>query len=250
VSEDLARLRSLHGATAAIWSGDQVRVDPGRWVALSGAPGVDYNVALCHGASAGEIPRTLDEIADAGAPALVMVAGPALGEVQQLVEASWACVAATPFMALELAAPGGPDDAGVRRLEPAEMDAAREIVASVFEVGPDLARTALPDATLDRPGRSAWGAFRPGGELVACLATMVVEDAVGVWSMATAPGRRREGHARRLLHGAMAGAHRSGARRCLLSASPEGEPFYRSLGFAELERWQVWSRPRWVFGRA
>ena len=31
---------------------------------------------------------------------------------------------------------------------------------------------------------------------------------------------------------------------------PAAIGFYRSCGFVELETWQLWSRPRWVLGRA
>ena len=246
-----SRLRDLHGRTAAVWGGDDVRVEPGRWVALSGVRAVDFNIALLHDASGGTaIPEVLEEIKSAGVPALVMVTGAALGEVQQLVRASWVCVGAAAFMSLDLPNPG-PEaaDAGVRRLERHEVARARELVAEVFGFAPELAATAVPDETADAPGRSVWGRFTPDGVLVSTAATMVVEDVVAAWSVATPPAHRRQGHADALLRGALAGAWADGARRCLLNSSPEGEPLYRALGFVELERWQMWSRPRWVLSR-
>jgi hypothetical protein len=38
-------------------------------------------------------------------------------------------------------------------------------------------------------------------------------------------------------------------RLALHYSSYVGLPFYRALGFEELEHWQLWSRPRWVLGR-
>lgn len=234
-----------------MWGGDDVRVEPGRWVALSGVRAVDFNVALLHDASGGTaIPEVLEEVAAARVPALVMVTGAALGEVQQLVRASWVCVGAAAFMSLDLPEPASEaPEAGVRRLERHEVAGARELIGEVFGFGPELAATAVPDETADAPGRSVWGRFTPDGVLVSTAATMIVEDVVAAWSVATPPAHRRQGHAAALLRGAFAGAWADGARRCLLSSSAEGEALYRAVGFEELERWQLWSRPRWVLSR-
>jgi hypothetical protein len=52
------------------------------------------------------------------------------------------------------------------------------------------------------------------------------------------------------MRAALAGAAGAGARGSLLHAAIDGEPFYLSLGYRTLEWWQLWSRPRWVLGRA
>ncbi|HWH92258.1 MAG TPA: GNAT family N-acetyltransferase [Baekduia sp.] len=251
--EDLGRLRALHGATAALWGGDAVRVEADRWVALSGVRHIDFNVVLLHGRAGGRaIPQAIGEIADARAPAIVMVTGAALADVQQFVEASWVCIGAMPLMGLDLAGLPAESDGGapVRRLARAEVPQAQALVEEVFGYAPDMARTALPTTTADAAaGRAVWGLFDDGGALLSCAGTMVVDDVVAVWSMATATAHRRQGHAARLLRGALAGAREDGARSCLLTASAVGVPFYRALGFVELESWQQWSRPRWVLGR-
>lgn len=252
MSDELPRLRALLGASTVLWAGeDGVRVEEGRWVALSGARAVDYNVAFCHAASDGEaIERSLAEIAAAGAPAVVMVAGGALGDVQHLVQAGWVCVGSVPFMTRPLGSEQVVATGEVRRLRPEEVEAARNIVDEVFGVGPELAQVALPDSAATAPGQSVWGGHDAAGRLVSCLGAVRVDDAVAIWSMATATARRREGHGARLLLGVLADAQADGASRSLLHASPDGEPFYRSLGYEPLERWQLWSRPRWVLGRS
>lgn len=249
MSDDLARLRGLLGASAALWAGS-VAVEPGRWTALSGARGVDYNVVLCHGGSNGSvIPRSLEDIAAGGAPGLIMVADRALGEVGRLVEAGWVCVGSVPFMIHRLRTPL-PTDAAARRLSATELPAARALVGEVFGIPEALATVALPDDATVAPGRSVWGAFGADGALVCCLALVAVEGAATVWSMATAVAARRQAHGARLLGSALADAVDGGASCSLLHASTEGEPFYRALGYEQLERWQLWSRPRWVLGRA
>jgi predicted N-acetyltransferase YhbS len=68
--------------------------------------------------------------------------------------------------------------------------------------------------------------------------------------MATAADRRGEGHGRRALGAGLSALSAQGAVRSILYASVAGEPFYRRLGYTEIERWQMWSRPRWVLGRS
>lgn len=250
---ELSRLRSLLGMSAALWAGpDGVTVQDRGWTALSGAASVDYNVVLCHGASAGaDLKAGVERFAGAGVPGVLMVAGPALGEVQQLSELGWVCIGSVPLMALELdRSDPVPPPAAVRRLERAELDAAREIVDRVFGVGPELSLVAIPRDAADRPGQSVWGAFDEANELVSCLVTVRAQEIVAIWSMATETKVSGRGHGARVLRAALAATADDGARVSLLYSSPQGEPFYRALGYRELERWQLWSRPRWVLGRA
>lgn len=254
MTEDLPRLRSLLGASTALWAGDGVRVEPDHWLALSGARSVDYNVAVCHGSSAGEtIPAAIDAIAEAGVPAIVMVAGAALGEVGQFVSRSWTCIGSVPLMWLPFdgsaRTPQRAAGGSVRRLGGDEVGRARAVVGDVFEVGPELAAVAIPPGAEELPGQSVWGAFDDGA-LVGCVAAVRVEDIVAIWSMATTAAGRRRGHGAALMNAIAAEGMADGARGSLLYSSVAGEPFYRALGFAELERWQSWSRPRWVLGRA
>jgi GNAT superfamily N-acetyltransferase len=254
---ELPRLRSLLGGSTALWAGSTT-VEPGRWVALSGARAVDYNVILCHSRSA--IAPSIEEFAAAGVPGLMMVAGEALADVQQLAAAGWVCIAAVPFMARELDGAERPvdpqlderdrTDSGLRELAPTELALAWELVADVFGLDPELARASLPAEALAAPGRRLWGSFDEARALTACLATVASEDAVVVWSMATSAAARGQGHGGRLLAHALADAAERGATLSLLHASEDGEPFYKAAGYWVLEYWQVWSRPRWVLGRA
>jgi ribosomal protein S18 acetylase RimI-like enzyme len=262
MTEDLAKLRSLLGTSAAFWAGESgVRVERGRWVALTGAVAADFNVVMCHGRSNGTLlPRSLEEIKAARAPGLIMVAGETLHDVHHLVEAGWVCIGSVPFMACDLggyargtdepSAPTRPAVPAARRLEDAEEDAARALIEEAFGIVPDLARVALPPGASTQPGHSVWGIFDDRGRLISCLGAVRVQDSVAIWSMATAVGLRERGHGARLLGAALADAARSGARISLLHSSRAGEHFYLGAGYRVLERWQVWSRPRWVLGRA
>ncbi len=250
---DLAR-REL-GESAVLWAGaDGVTVSEHGWAAFSGLASVDYNVVFSDGGG-DALDGCVERILAARVPTVLMVAGPALAEVGRLVARSWVCIGATPVMGVALDGPiiaaAGIGEPAARRLAASDLDSARELIADVFEISGDQARVALPDSVDGRdPAQSAWAAFDAEQRLCACLALVRVSDSAVVWSMATAVDRRGEGHGRRALSAALRAAHAQGATRSILYASPDGDPFYRRLGYAEIERWQMWSRPRWVLGRA
>ena len=223
------------------------------WSALSGARAVDFNVVLCHGASAGaDLETGVKRIIDAGVPGVMMVTGQALGEVQTLVALGWACVGSVPLMMMGLSPSDPPlaTEAAVRPLDTHELDAARAIIDEVFGIGPEPALVAIPPDAAERTGQSVWGAFDDGNQLASCLATVRAGEIVAIWSMATAPAARRRGYGASVLRAALAAQADRGARSALLYSSPAAEAFYRTFGFRLLERWQLWSRPRWVLGRA
>ncbi|GAA4631281.1 hypothetical protein GCM10023196_060090 [Actinoallomurus vinaceus] len=54
-----------------------------------------------------------------------------------------------------------------------------------------------------------------------------------VYGVVTDPAYRRRGHSRSIMHGLLDWFTERGIRRVDLTASPDGEPLYRSLGFTE-----------------
>jgi GNAT superfamily N-acetyltransferase len=242
--------RSTLGASTVLWAGPTgVRVYDDRWVALSGAPSVEYNVALVHG-SGGAIDETVVDVLEAGAPAVVMVTGRALQDLGRLRARRWKPVGDVALMHLDLRArPAISIPHPARRLDAGDHEAVRQLVGEVFGVGPHLAAVAISGATARLDGQELWGAFDPSGALTSCLATSWVNDTVTVWSMATSRLARRQGYGAAALNDALAAAARAGATSSLLSSSNDGQPLYRALGYRELERWQQWSRPRWVLAR-
>jgi GNAT superfamily N-acetyltransferase len=242
---DVARLRGLLGQSTRLWAGpERLRIEPTRWSALSGAATIEYNVALCHAATQGQdVARTLEEVGAVGVPAIVMLAGTGLGDAQALVRAGWVCVGSTPFMARTLAV--GQVDASVRCLAPEELPLARSLVEEAFGVATEHAAVALPELAVNGEGHSLWGVFERG-ELCSSAAFVRVQEAIVGWSVATPPRLRGRGYARRLLESVLAHGAQEGATVSLVYATAAGEGLYRALGFAELERWQLWSRPRWM----
>jgi hypothetical protein len=246
--DELSKMRSQYGASATLWAGPEgVRVEQGRWVALSGAPSIGYNAILCHGASEGELlNESVDDMNAAGVPGVIMVAGGALGEVQHLAERGWARVGAAIFLIRDLQEGESlRRDPNVRKLEAAELPAAREIMADRFRLAEEEALVALPPDSADRRGQSVWGGFNEQGELVSCIAAVETDDYVSTWSFATARAARARGYGHRLMSTVFAdfASHR---RAALAHIRLHNEPIHRSLGYLELERWQTWVAVRSV----
>lgn len=244
--EELERLRTLHGRSTAAWVGDgRLEFGDGHWLALSGAMSPDYNLALCHGAEgAAHLPRVIETIVGARRPAIIAVAGDAARNAGAVfAEARWVTVGSAPLMVTELS--DTTRDPDVHALEPDELPAARALVEEVFDLTPEVAEVALTVDAGRIPGRSIWGLVEDG-VLVSALVAMDVDDAMVVWSMATSPVGRRRGYGRRLLGTALGAAYDRGRRIGLLHASSDGEPFYLSMGYRIVERWEFWSRSRWV----
>ncbi len=242
----VAGWRTALGRSAVLWAaGGTHVVEPGWWMAFSGAKSVDYNAVLCHGAEgARDLRRSLEAVRAAKVPAVIMVAGPALYAVNLLAAEGWVCVDAKPLMVTTDLR--GTVDPAARRLQPEELEAAQGLIGDAFDVPPPLAAVALPSVSADAPPREAWGLYA-GDRLVSCVGVVTIDDTVVIWSMATPAAHQRQGYGRRLLSTVLETKRDARATTSVLYASAPGEPLYRALGYTVVEHWQVWSRPRWVF---
>ena len=239
------RLRTLHGQSTSAWVGNGLHVvRESHWLALSGARHVDFNLALCHGEEGGAFVREcLDEVLRTRSPGIIALAGEAQGESQELATAGWRPVGSAPFMAVTTA--NFRPDAAARRLETDELPLAQALVSETYGLSPEIAEVALSVDATREPNRTVWGLFE-NDRVVSSLIAMQVEDSVVIWSMATSPGERRRGYGSRLLRSALHGSRETGSEFGLLHASAQGEALYLSAGYEILERWQFWSRPRWI----
>ncbi|HEY7049817.1 MAG TPA: GNAT family N-acetyltransferase [Jatrophihabitantaceae bacterium] len=195
---------------------------------------------------------------DSGIRGEVLAADPALGSVQVLVDAGWACIGIRPFMRLW----AQPDDAGAAAAtapeavphsevscltEPADLKVAGQIVADAFGRDPDPVMGSTQAGYHNTSERLVWGLYE-AGEMVSCATTVRVEDTVVLWDVATRPGSQRGGYGKRLLDAVHARCVDSwNTRQFLLSSSDAGYRLYESLGYETLAWWQSWSRPRWAF---
>ena len=86
---------------------------------------------------------------------------------------------------------------------------------------------------------------RDGGALAGHVVLHVEGASGGVYDMGVAPGHRRHGHGTALTLAALAAADELGCTSVTLNATSEGEPLYRSVGFASLGHGMTW----WLFPR-
>lgn len=252
---DMLQLRHNYGISAKWWvlgtafRGFNGSAYPLRW--LPRGP----NSVLVQGAAGSVMAAVMAIILDSGIRAEILVADPALGGVQVLVDAGWVCIGARPFMrrfaypdsALACAAEPTSDAAAagtvVELTTPAELKIAGQIAAEAFGHDPD------PVVAPGRPGESlrrVWG-LHQGGDLVSCATTVRIGDTVTLWDVATRPDCQRLGYSKALLdaiHTRCAAMAKT--RQFLLSSSAEGYRLYESLGYETLAWWQAWSRPRWA----
>jgi GNAT superfamily N-acetyltransferase len=230
----------------AIWAGaTRHQVEDGWWIALSLAPYVDYNLALIHGDDGPDVaPMVLDEVVRADVPAMIMLAGAGLCAADVLGDADWVCTGTLPFMARDY----GPteDDPHLRMLERHELPDARRLAAAAFGVPDEVGAIVYTEEALDRGDTRLWGLFE-GDTLVCCSATQYVDGRYSVgWALATAPENQRAGLGRRLMRATSARRLAEGVPVALLTATDAARHLYEQEGYATLEHWQIWSRPRWV----
>jgi GNAT superfamily N-acetyltransferase len=236
--------------SAVVWSGSRFESEPGGVVAFSGSARADGNVMYCFGGEARDmLSRRIAESPRKGRPRLMMIAGEALGWTQVLIDDGWVCVGATPAMRLPIGKvdAGQADDPYVRRLTNSDMDDARSLFVQAYGADTIEGELMLPDAITSRNSTAVWG-LEADGELKSVVVTSDVDDGTVIWSMSTPPQHQRRGYGRRLILAVMDRKRESGTQNVLLFSSPAGRSLYQQVGFEEIEHWQEWSRPRWVFG--
>jgi len=248
---DIERWRTLLGRTTVLWARPEgfSETDTG-WLAFSGYQSVEFNIAFCQATSAGgaAVRQAVDTVLEARVPSLLILAGPALGDAQVLADASWICIDSLPLMAFDDPARHEIDPA-VRRLSKDDLPAVHALITESFAYTADLAAVAVPEAAFETEGQSVWGLF-DGDELVSCRATVRSGDTSGGWSLATPPRLQGRGYGGRILRGVLGREASEGVTLWLSWCTPAGRRATMSVGYREVERWQVWSRPRWVLKRS
>jgi GNAT superfamily N-acetyltransferase len=245
-------LRRDLGTAARLWSAPAHHsVEAEWWTAFSGETGVDYNVACCQSSDNDVlVHHCLEPLLDLKKPGIIMLAGPGLATAQKLVDASWVVVAALPLMLLEGRNLPDVDGSGVRALTKDDLPEARSILTDTYSMSDAVTAVAVPVAAVEDPTLGAWGLF-DGDRMVSVLTSATEDGLAVVWSMTTRPQDQGKGYGRRLLVTALRSRFEAGAAEgSLLQSSAEGERLYRGLGYEVVEYWQLWSRPRWMMGRA
>jgi ribosomal protein S18 acetylase RimI-like enzyme len=101
-----------------------------------------------------------------------------------------------------------------------------------------MKRTVNPSMIVDPTVEIFVGISRD--DAVSTLTVTASGNTAGIWFMATAESRRRQGFGRSLLSQAIALYRNRGIERFYLSATEAGKAMYASLGFQTIGTWDVW----------
>jgi GNAT superfamily N-acetyltransferase len=208
---------------------------PGYWVALSGAPSPDANMALVDTDDATVLAAVVGQVRDSGLPTLIMLAGSGRGGE---LGGAWQNVGDMPFMALALDGARLRPDQRVRQAAVDDFDIVSELVASSFNLTQDVADYVARILEVGDTAGKIW-LLVDGAQAVSTVLTSVVDDAVCVWCMGTPARFARRGYGRGLLNHVLLKAQHEGAKIGLLGATPAGKPLYEATGWATLEQWQL-----------
>ena len=111
-----------------------------------------------------------------------------------------------------------------------------EVVPAPDELPPDLPYA----STRPDPPAARHLAVRDRGRAVGHVVVNPWRGIAGIYDMGVVPDRRREGIGRALTLAACAAARDVGCTHAVLNATGEGEPLYRSVGFASLGLGRTW----------
>jgi GNAT superfamily N-acetyltransferase len=244
-------LRRTLGAAGRLWAAPEHHaVTDDWWIACSGQLNVNYNLAFSQSSDPTVLlDHCLQPVLDIGRPAIIMLSGAGLATAQTLAEAGWATVGALPLMTLTSFSGRDADRSGIRRLSAEDLPEARELLSDTYGLDDGSALAAVPDRLAGDDDMGAWGLF-DGHQLASCFTGIVEDGLFVVWSMATRRDRQGRGHGHRLLHTVLSGQFERGVHGSMLQSSVAGRKLYLGLGYAEVEHWQLWSRPRWIMANA
>lgn len=243
----LWRIYARH-AEAVLSAGPAPRtiIQPGSFVAMSGAPHVDLNQAVIFGAGDR---RDAGAIADAAqradVPCLLGISSTVRDDVSGVLrDAGFEPLLEREALFFAPAVPPtGPSAFQVRRAMTARDRAGIEgIFAASHEYDPDLVSSMWGPRLLDRDDVGGWVAW-DGEEPVSCVFVTRVGGSLGFFDMMTPARHRRRGAARAVLTQALADAAGLGdpPDAIVFWSSPFGRPLYESLGFSVADTLDVWT---------
>ncbi len=122
-----------------------------------------------------------------------------------------------------------------------EVDAANEILATCFGAPKELFdRLCGLFAALDE---ASWYVGRVDGEIVATALGITIDGVTGAFNIATLPEHRGRGHGAALTSRVLRDGFDGGAKLAFLQSSDIGHGVYRRLGFRDVEKYLLLTRP-------
>ncbi len=115
-----------------------------------------------------------------------------------------------------------------------------DLVASAFGLDRAWVGRTFAAPSLLTPQTCVYFLATKDGEPCSTVMTTVGNGPVGIWNMATAPSRQRQGAGRAVLHAAIEHHRAQGRNRFYLIATPAGKPLYDASGFTAVDRLAIW----------
>jgi len=207
----------------------------GYWLALSGAPSPDLNVAFVDSSDPAVLAHALQRTERSGFPSLFSLAGPCRDAE---LGPPWQHVGEMPFMARPLDGENLRLDSRVRQAGADDFDVVGELAAEGFGLSREVADVVAAVVRLDSSTEKIW-LLIADGRAVSTVLTSIVDDAMCIWCMSTPERFGRRGYARALLGDVLLRAQTDEVRVGLLGATPAGKPLYESTGWTTLESWKI-----------
>jgi GNAT superfamily N-acetyltransferase len=239
---DVARWRMQMGTGIGPWLDHPEmvhRVDEGCWLALSGLPSPDVNMALVADGDPAVLAGALEEIDAVGAPALVLLAGDGRSSALDLAD-TWMSVGEMPMMAIDLESAVRRADARVRRAEAGDEEAVMGLLADAFQMAPDVLSICTDPIAKQGDVMAIW-LLEDDGEAVSTVTTTRTDDVVSIWCMGTPARFARRGYGSAIIAAVLDHHHADGARTGLLGATPAGQPLYEATGWRHVEAWSIFT---------
>jgi N-acetylglutamate synthase len=197
--------------------------------------------ATGRGARAAEMEAGLDEVATHGLPYCIQArphCSPAAADVAE----RRGMVAAPPIPLMAAVGPVSvpePRELAIRRLDVGESRLHAELAGAAFEAPPELFATIITEMTLRLPAVRGY-VGEVGGTPVSTAIAATINDAVGVFNVATTPEHRRRGYGAAVTSRAISDGRAAGASWSWLQSTEPASRVYKRLGFATLEHWSCW----------
>ena len=215
-----------------------IEAGEGYWLAQSGLPSVDMNMALVSSGGPEELATVLALVEQSEIPTLFMVADSGPSED---LEAPWQFVGEMPFMASSLDSEHLRADARVREAGPDDAGIVFEVMGEAFGIDSDLFSQGISSVLAEGSDESKVWLLFDDGVCVTAVLTLLIGDAVTVWCMSTPARFGRRGYGRAVLSHALLSARSEGAVIGLLGATPAGKPLYDRTGWSTLESWRMFA---------
>ncbi len=238
---DISKAREQMGVSLGSWavsSDMDHQVQQGSWRFLSGISSAAVNMAMVYEDDPDVLDETLEAISVMRVPAVLFLASNGKRLANDLSSA-WKEITLFTLMTKELTSHVTEFNQGVSLASSGDAESVAQILEESFNVESGTYGFLFATAEDPNSGVDIW-MLTVNGTVVSTVTTILVDDAVALWCMATPPRFERRGYAGTLLADVLARFGSIGTKTGLLCASPAGKPLYYSSGWVTAEEWDVY----------